>query len=253
MPASQPARAAAGESPRAYWRFYREVASAQLAEWLPREPLRILDLSGVPGGVTRQMAGAGHDIIKIVDPGDGTMALPAGRVRVLAADRARLSYLADSCVDAVVAEARALSFSLATETTVEEAARVLRPDGRMFVCVDSLVLGMAQLAQRRCWAELSDAPSADVLLVPSAEGTITRCFWPEQLRELLDDAGLEVEWIRPRTVLSPPTVEQALAADQGVLPDLVRAELSLSRDNADESVGIHLVASARRVRERRAS
>ena len=54
-------------------------------------------------------------------------------------------------------------------------------------------------------------PSADVVLVPSGTGgTITRCFWPEELEALLVGAGLEVDWVRPRTVLTPAAVERAL-------------------------------------------
>lgn len=233
----------------AYWTFYSEVASAQLAAWLPSAPSRVLDLSGERSRFAPRMAKARHEVIHVVEEGPAPEVRSVkgpGRVRAVAADSTRLSFLADACVDAVLAEGRALSFSIATEATVEDVARVLRPGGRMLLCVDSLVAGMARLAEQKCWAELSDAPSAEVLLVPSPDGTITRCFWPEQLREMLGDAGLEVEWVRPRTVLSPSMVERVLGDDPDALPALVDAELALARDHADESVGIHLVASARR-------
>jgi hypothetical protein len=106
------------------------------------------------------------------------------------------------------------------------------------------MLGMAILAEQNCWAQLSDVPSAEVVLVPWPDGTITRCFWSEQLRELLAEAGLEVEWIRPRTTLSPSTVDHILANDPRGLARLVRTEMAAPV--GDESVGIHLIASARR-------
>lgn len=228
----------------AYWAFYREVAARQLAAWLPHEPVRLLDLSG-RGDTAVQAARGGHEVIHV------SAARPAGhlaelrrRPHVVIADAAHPSFLAEAAVDAVVAEQ--LSSCLATESTVAELANVLRPGGRLLLRVDSLLLGMAELAQQQRWAELSDAPSAEVLLVPSPDGTITRCFWPEQLDELLTDAGLDVEWLRPRTVLSPPVVQRTLSEDPGMLADLVEAELSMPPDRAGESVGIHLVASARK-------
>ncbi len=112
------------------------------------------------------------------------------------------------------------------------------------LCVDSLVLGLARLAEQGRWAELADVPSADVVLVPAEDGTITRCFWPEELRTLLEEVGLTVEWVRPRTVLSKEAVVRALATDPAALPTLVRTEVALAADREGESVGVHLVASA---------
>jgi SAM-dependent methyltransferase len=165
------------------------------------------------------------------------------RTRVIA-DSGSLRFLTDASMDAVIAENRVLSRHLVTEAAVAEIARVLRPGGRVLLSVDSLTLGMALLAEQNYWAHLSDVPSAEVLLVPWPDGTITRCFWADQLRELLSDAGLEVEWIRPRTVLSPSTVEHILAASPRALPRLVRTELSAPMN--DDSLGVHLLASARR-------
>ncbi len=141
---------------------------------------------------------------------------PRGAVP-LVGDSGTLSYLVDASVDAVVAENRVLSRHLATEATIAEIARVLRPGGRVLLCVDSLTLGMALLAERNYWAHLSDVPSAEVV-VPWPDGTITRSFSSHQLRELLADAGFDVEWIRPRTVLSPSTVEHVLAESPRALP-----------------------------------
>jgi len=81
------------------------------------------------------------------------------------------------------------------------------------------------------------------VLVPAEDGTISRCFWPEELSALMSDAGLIVDWVRPRSVLTPASVEHALAAGDSVR-SLVRNELHLSEDRASEAVGIHLVASA---------
>ncbi|MGV2385867.1 MAG UNVERIFIED_CONTAM: methyltransferase, partial [Thermobifida fusca] len=72
----------------------------------------------------------------------------------------------------------------------------------------------------------------------------TRCFTSEQLRELLTEAGLDVEWIRPRTVLSASTVEKVLAERPRALNRLVEMELKAAESGED--VSMHLVASARK-------
>jgi hypothetical protein len=113
--------------------------------------------------------------------------------------------------------------------------------------VDSLVTGLARLADQGRWAELADVPASDVVLVPGEDGTITRCFWPEELEGLLQDSGFEVEWVRPRSVLSPAAVERALAAGgDEALRTLVRTEVQLAEGRQGESTGLHLVASARK-------
>lgn len=229
-----------GDGLALYWTFYSAVASAQRARWLPRRPSRILDISGGRADAAVQAAAAGHKVIEVLD--GRSPAPPRPRTHQMIADAGSLGFLADASLDAVLAEDRVLSRHLATESTVAEIARVLRPGGRVLLCVDSLMLGMAILAEQNFWAHLSDVPRAEVVLVPWPDGTITRCFWSEQLRELLTEAGFEVEWIRPRTALSPSTVEHLLTADPHALDRLVRTELAAPFN--DESVGIHLLASA---------
>ena len=77
--------------------------------------------------------------------------------------------------------------------------------------------------------------------MPWPDGTITRCYGPDQARELFSGAGLTVDWIRPRTVFSESMVTQVLRRDPASLSRLVRAEL-LAR--SDESMGAQLVISA---------
>jgi SAM-dependent methyltransferase len=259
-----------------YWSFYDEVASAQLREWLPATPARVLDVSGQRDRFARQMVAAGHQVVRVVggpapkadnpagsthSPGGPTRAAgpaqttgapagdvgpsPAGLLRV-AGDARSLDWFAPGSFDAVLAEGRALSFCLATESTLEEIHRLLRPGGRLLLCVDSLLLGLARLAEQHRWAELSDVPRADVVLVPAEDGTITRCFWPEELKAVLTAAGLVVDWVRPRSVLSAEAVKRALAADLASFPTLVRTEVELAAEREGESIGIHLIASARR-------
>jgi SAM-dependent methyltransferase len=174
-------------------------------------------------------------------PPDGPR--PAGRVQPIAGDVSDLDFLADGCVDGVIAEDGTLSRYLGAETLVTEIARVLRPGGRILACVDSLTLGMAALAQQSRWPHLVDLPHADVVLVPWPDGTMTRCYGTEQLRELFASAGFDVGWIRPRTVFAPRTVSYLLARDPGSFPRLVSAEL---RARADDSVGDQLLISARK-------
>ena len=174
-----------------YWRFYDAVAAAQLKQWLPAPAVDILDVSGDGPDRARMMRDAGHRVVRV---GDGQIE----GVRSVVADARSLQWLTDGCVDAIVAESRALSMCLAAEETAHDLTRLLRPGGRLLLVVDSLVTGLARLADQGLWAELADVPSADVVLVPGADGTITRCFSPEELHDLLESSGLEVEWVRPR-------------------------------------------------------
>ena len=201
-----------------------------------------------PGPDTR----AGQDGRQGRRSGPGQRAKPRrpGRIFRLVADSSRLAFLADGCADGVIADDRALSTHLAAEAMIAEIARVLRPDGRVLACVDSLVLGMAVLADQHHWAHLVDLPHAEVVLVPWPDGTITRCYGPDQARELFSGAGLAVNWIRSRTLLSQSMVTRVLRHDPASLPELVRAELAAK---SDESLGAQLVISARKPRKRRAS
>ncbi|WP_214409379.1 class I SAM-dependent methyltransferase [Sphaerisporangium fuscum] len=230
-----------------YWTFYHAVVAEQLRRWLPQKPGLLLDLSGGRGRWPAQAARAGHHVIEMVDfrrPADPSLN-GAGKQRIRRVRADDLGFLPDASVDAVVAEERALSLELMAESTMEDVVRVLKPGGRVLACVDSLVLGMAIMAEQNYWAHLCQTGTGEVMLVPWPDGSITRCFSSVQLRELLVDAGLEVEWIRPRTVLSPSTVDHVLAADARALNWLVRTELDAHPDD-DDTVGIHLVASARR-------
>ena len=164
-------------------------------------------------------------------------------LRTVAADGWGLEFLADGCADGVIAEDGTLSRHLAAESLVAEIARVLRPGGQVLACVDSLTFGMAVLAEQHRWPHLIDVPNADVVLVPWPDDTITRCYGAEQLRELFTSGGLEVDWIRPRTVFSPRTVSYLLARDPGSFGALVEAEL---RARSDDSVGAQLITCARR-------
>lgn len=265
----------ADDSP--YWTFYEQVASAQLAAWMPGQPHRVLDLSGERSRFAGQLVDAGHEVVHVRPPSSarppaaraaatGVSGAPpadvlepdvlerraagaAGRLLPVVADARSLGWLQDASVDAVLAESQALSLCLATETTAAELLRVLRPGGRLLLVVESLVLGLARLADQGRWAELADVPSADVVLVPAAGGEILRCFWPEELEGLLSDVGFDVDWVRPRSVLSPSAVVRALTeGGAGALRTLVKTEVALSAERQGESTGIHLVASARRPR-----
>lgn len=233
-----------GDPAPGYRRFYAAVALAQLTGWLPDGRQLLIDISG-PGARTAEVAVcAGHSVLRVIDP-----AMPApppaatygasGRLSTVTADGTGLEFLPDGCADGVIAEERTLSLRLAAEELVAEIARVLRPGGRLLACVDSLTFGMAVLAEQHRWPHLVDVPNADVVLVPWPDGTITRCYGAEQLRDLFTSGGLEVSWIRPRTVLSPQTVGYLLARDPASFGELVNAEL---RARSDDSVGTRLVA-----------
>lgn len=253
----------------AYSRFRAAVAQAQFGQWLaelaPRG--RVIDVSGPSAGTraAEMTAQAGHTLLRIIPPGSpgspgppgspgspgGSSGFPgspgspgspgeSGRLRLVAADGG-LDFLASHCADAVIAEDRTLSRNLAAETLVGEIARVLKPGGRVLASVDSLTLGMSVLAQQHHWHHLADLPNADVVLVPWPDGSITRCYGAEHLRELFTGSGFTVSWIRPRTVFAPTTVSYLLNRDPGSFKQLLSAEL---RARGDDSVGDQLIVSA---------
>jgi SAM-dependent methyltransferase len=260
--------AALGAPPASdYPRFHEAVARAQLTSWLPGGRRFLLDISG-PGSRTAEVAvTAGHRVLRVIDPGDHGPSGRAGRVAAdvraadepgaggarvpldtraagtgvaaVAAEGNGLEFLPDDSFDGVIAEDRTLSRRLAAEKLAAEIARVLRPGGRLLACVDSLTYGMAVLAEQRRWPHLVDVPHADVVLIPWPDGSITRCYGSEQLTELFTGAGLQVSWIRPRTVLSPQTVSYVLARDPASFGELVDTELHA---RSDDSVGNHLIA-----------
>ncbi|GII58894.1 hypothetical protein Pth03_72830 [Planotetraspora thailandica] len=227
-----------------YWTFYHAVVAEQLRTWLPAEPSLLVDLSGGRGRWPSQAARAGHRVIEVMDfrrPAERRLRDASDLTQKVRADD--LGFLPDAVVDAVVAEERVLSIEIMAESVMEDIARVLKPGGRALVCVDSLVLGMAILAEQNYWAHLCQ--TGEVMLVPWPDGGITRCFTSAQVRELVTGAGLEVEWVRPRTVLSPSMVDRVLGSNSRSLGWLVRTELE-SQPADDDTVGIHLVASARK-------
>ncbi len=256
-----------------YQQFHQAVARAQLAAWLPHGRHTIVDVSGPRGPGAELAAMAGHKVLRVTDastvsrldarggmagraagPGPGQEeGKPAGRsattrpgvIVPLIADPSRLPFLRDGCADEVIAEDGALSTHLAAEAMIAEIARVLRPGGRVLACVDSLVLGMSVLAGQHRWANLVDLPHEEVVLVPWPDGTITRCYGPDQARELFTGAGLAVRSIQPRTMLSESVITHVLRQAPRSLPRLVRAELAAS---SDESLGTQLVISARKRR-----
>jgi len=261
--AASPLAALGPGSLAGYWRFQRAVAKAQLAAWLPAPRRLLVDISGPYASASAQAASRGHIVIRVLTApptGGRRRARPAragpgatgpGMVVPVVAEAASLAFLADGCADGVIAEDGALSRQLMTEDLAAEITRVLRPGGRLLACVDSLVLGMAILAEQRRWAHLTDLVNAEVVLIPWPDGTITRCFGASQLTELLTEAGLEVSWVRPRTVLSPSVVDHVLRRDPSTIARLVQAELAAGRDGAGgllpaESFGISLLAAARK-------
>ena len=90
----------------------------------------------------------------------------------------------------------------------------------MLACVDSLVLGRVGLAGSVTGPHLVDLPHEEVVLVPWPDGTITRCYGPDQARELFTGAGLVVRSIQPRTMLSESVITHVLRQAPRSLPKL---------------------------------
>ncbi len=248
MQASASAVQDTGPAADRYSRFHAAVARAQLTAWLPRGHRLVIDISGPAARAAEVAVCAGHSVLRVVGPGERAPAVAGlevtGRLSAIAADGGGLEFLADGCADAVIAEDRTLSRRIGAEALVTEIARVLRPGGSVLASVDSLTLGMAVLAEQHRWPHLVDVPNADVVLVPWPDGTITRCYGAEQLRELFTGNGLEVSWLRPRTMFSPRTVSYLLARDPGSFGRLVMAELTA---RGDDSAGAQLVVCGRRI------
>jgi hypothetical protein len=207
-----------------YRSFVAAVAARQLDEWLPDEPIRVADISADPraGDVVRR---AGHRMVPC----------PGG-----------LAGLAEASVDAVVAEHLPAELAITAELTFQQAARALAPGGRLYATLESLAAGLGELAEAGRWAELADASVADVLLVPDPEALVRRCFGLEEIQEMLADAGLAVDWVRPRTVLLPDTVSRVLAEHPDRLHQLVDTEVTLAANRQGEPSSRYLVVSASR-------
>jgi hypothetical protein len=236
----------------AYWRFHEAVTRARLVAWLPqpagqgKRQRLLVDVSGPRADSAEIAAMAGHTVLRVLDVEPANPPARPGRMRTMVGDTAQLDFLPTACADGVIAADRTLSTHLAAEPMVAEIARILRPGGRVLACVDSLVLGMAVLADQHRWAHLVDLPHAEVVLVPWPDGTITRCYGPDQLHELFASAGLIVNWVRPLTVFSQSMVTYALRRRPGSMAALVRAELSAQPDEGlpDEALGAQLMVSA---------
>lgn len=264
MTATSSPRSRAGSTGGAapYERFVSSVVAQQLRQWLPGDRSRVLDISrtDVARGsttVSATVARSGHDVFRVLGPDTRSGPLSDVErhesVRLVVGDARSLDWFRSDRFDAIVAEGSALSSSLATEATVEQAARLLRPGGRLLLSVDSLLYGLARLAEQHRWSELADANAGDVVLVPdngtadrATGAALTRCFGTEELHELVQAAGFDVDWVRPRTVLPPDVVDHAVRNDAGVLPELVASELALAADREGESLGNYLSLSATR-------
>jgi SAM-dependent methyltransferase len=231
----------------AYWRFHEAVTRARLLTWLPPGRGLLVDVSGPHSDSAKVAAMTGHTVLRVLDePPLPARADTIANLHTIVGDTSTLDFLNSDSADGVIAGDRALSTHLAAEPMVGAIARVLRPGGRVLASVDSLVLGMAMLAGQSRWAHLADLPQADVVLVPWPDGTISRCYAADQVRELFAGAGLTVSWVRPLTVFSQNVVMQALRQDPGSMAKLVRAELSArpGRESPDESAGSALMVAA---------
>lgn len=113
------------------------------------EPIRILELSGHDDRRARQLRDAGYDVLRVDS-------MPLGGAVTVHADPRSLTWLRASSFNAVVAESSVLSTSLATEETVRDLVRLLRPGGRLLLVVDSLLTRLARPADLGRWAELAD-------------------------------------------------------------------------------------------------
>jgi hypothetical protein len=241
-----------------YDAFCAAVTLRQLSQWLPLNPSLVLNLSKpLPAAPTSSpdsrinevVTSAGHEAVVVIrDPLE--IELGPYKQPVVVADTRSLGWAREASVDLVLAEGGALSDCLAAEDTFADVARILRPGGRVLASALSLTNGLSRLAEQNRWPELADAPAADVMLVPDTDrpGSFTRCFGPDELRELLTGAGLEVDWIRSRTVLPAAAVRQTLAANPGALGDLVINELNLADAHEGESHGAYLIVSGRKPR-----
>lgn len=263
VPAVRPAPEPAGDdSP--YWTFHRCLARRQVAQWLPPEPVRLLDLTDGRPQLAEQLVDAGHVVVQVrasrADPepagprrdpcrprgrtAAGSGATADGSLHPVAADSC-LTWLREGCVGAVVAESPGLPLAMGTAARLADVRRVLAPGGRLLLVVESLVLGLSRLAGQEDWEALAEVPRGGPLLLADADGRVTRYFRSAELRGLLVAAGFEVDAILPRTVLTPSAVERAV--EQGVLLEtLLQTEHQLAEQQDPDTAGLHLVACASR-------
>lgn len=250
LPALDPGLDGAGATSSqdpAYGEFHRCLVQRQVAAWAPQRPTRVLDLSGRPL-VAGQLSAAGHLVVQVRDPGRAaSTARPAavGHLPAVVAAQGCLSYLREASLGAVLAESAALPLAVRTAAQLAGVRQVLRPGGSLLLVVDALVLGLARLAGRQDWGALADVPRGGPLVLTGDDGRATRYFRAAELRGLLVAAGFEVDWVRPRTVLTPSAVGKAV--QQGVaLEALLQTEQQLAEQQDADSGGLQLVACARR-------
>ena len=77
----------------AYWTLHAAVAAGLLADWLPTQPARVLDLSGCQP-FSAQLLAAGHEVVHV-----GTrppVRVGPGRLLAVTADARSLGWLTDA-------------------------------------------------------------------------------------------------------------------------------------------------------------
>ena len=210
------------ESQDPYDVFYAEVAARQLADWLPSAPTTVLDLSGGHGTFTRLMLVAGHDVVRAVadrrlgvDTRVHLEGSSRGRLHQVAADTRDLSWVATDSVDCDPGgEPRAVLLA---------AGRGHRGRDDPRRCARAA--GCCSASTHWCWGwpgspNRAAGPSSRTRRAPTSSWSPTStarspgASGRRSCATLLEDTGLKVEWIRPRSVLSKEAVVRALASDR---------------------------------------
>ena len=155
-----------------------QAAAAAVGDLVPARGT-LLDVGGGTGIVSVELARLGFDVV-VADPSYGMVALAAGRLpgRVVRTDGARLP-VRDASVDAVTCVwlLHLLPQDVA-DVVVAEAARVLRPGGRLVTTVDK---DLAHGHERRTFSDHRprlDAVTAALGLLPAGDTTFSgRSAW----------------------------------------------------------------------------
>jgi SAM-dependent methyltransferase len=234
------------------------VTLRALADYLPAPPTAVYDIGGGPGRYAIELARRGYSVT-LVDLSQGLLDLAVQRAAeagvtlagVLHANALDLSTIPTGSAGAVLllGPLYHLQEQRDRERAAREAARVLRPGGRIFAAFANRYtwhLALARIAPERLllWKERMDVTLATGCIDPN-DWTAAYFAHPLEIRPLMEGAGFET-----LTTLATDGVIRTLDEHPDLPDDVKEAVIDLCyRIGRDESVlgaGGHLLYVGRK-------
>lgn len=238
-----------------YWRkIYDRITWVFVEPYLPPEG-RALDAGGGTGKWSIPMARRGLHVT-LLDISEEMLAVAnkkvkaqglQGLIAVEQGDIRKLEFPSGS-FDFVLAEGDAVSYCGDAEQAVAELTRVLKPSMHIVLGVDSVY----PLMRRRLLGDLDFDAAIQFLSERRFElrgaGFESRAFTPEELRQLLEESGLEVLKIigKPVSLGIPNEKVNQILSDSDSAEKLLRLQMTLCDVPSISGFGGHLQAVARK-------